>query len=72
MTAMLPAVFDHVAERLQLGFQAGDAHRRWTHVDPAALLPEIERHADHLDGAAGNAAERCGNAFHVVPVLLIV
>ena len=60
----IAAVFDDVAESFQLGFEAGDADGRRPHVDPAALLAEIERNADHLDGAAGNASERCGNAFH--------
>ena len=43
------AVLDVVAERLELALESGDAHRRWTHVDAAARLPEIERHADDAD-----------------------
>ena len=38
-----------VAERLELGFEAGDAHRRRTHVHAAARLPKVERHADDAD-----------------------
>jgi putative methionine-R-sulfoxide reductase with GAF domain len=57
-------VFDDVAESFQLGFESGDANRRRPHVNAATLLAKVERNADYLDGAAENASERCGNAFH--------
>ena len=60
----IAGIFDDVAEGFQLGFESGDANRRRPHVNPAALLTKVERNANHLDGAAENASERCGNAFH--------
>src|ERR1019366_1012417 len=50
------AVFHLVAERSYARVQIGDAHGGRTHIDAAAVLPEIERRAD--DGDVG--------AWHVV------
>ena len=39
-------VFDDVAQRLELAFEAGDADCRGAHINATARLTEIERHAD--------------------------
>ena len=42
-------ILHDVAESLELGFQSGNAHGRGPHVDAAARLAEVERHADDAD-----------------------
>ncbi len=45
------AVLDVVAEGFEAGFESGDAHGRGAHVDAAAGLAQVERHADHANVA---------------------
>ena len=42
----IAAVFNHVTERLQPRFQAGNADSRWPHIHPAARLAQVEGNAD--------------------------
>jgi hypothetical protein len=54
-------VFDVVAEGLELGFETRHAHGGRAHVDAAARLAEIERHADDSDVLGFDVLQRLGD-----------
>ena len=45
----IPTVSNMVTKRFQLRFQAGNPHRRRTHVHTPPRLPQVQRHTNDAD-----------------------
>jgi hypothetical protein len=53
---------------VEAGLESGDADGGGTHVNAAAGLAEIERHANHADLARGDVAVRRASLSHTLPI----
>jgi len=54
----IAAIFHLMSQRFQASLQTGHAHGGWTHIDAAARLPKVERHANYANLSRNDASGR--------------